>query len=53
MFGRQTRREFLKNIGYLALGIPIISYIIPRWVKASKEQKLRPYPASYYKKLAG
>ena len=50
---RLTRREFLKSIGYLTLSLPILSFIIPHWIKASKKPHIKPHEASFYKRLAG
>ena len=50
---RCSRREFLKNVCFLALSLPVLSFIIPHWVKTSKKLHIKPREASFYKRLAG
>lgn len=50
---RCSRREFLKNIGFLVLSLPVLSFIIPRWIKTSKKSPIKTREASFYKRLAG
>jgi len=48
-----TRREFLKTISYLILSLPILSFIIPRWLKSRNSRHIKPRDAKFYRHLAG
>jgi len=53
MTNKISRREFTKNICFLILSLPVISFLFSKLVNKSLKIEVKPHKAMHYKTLAG